>query len=176
LSRGLQGVENHGKPRANRPGGLALSVRVAVIDMKKSLVLVAVITLLGSCSEPNEVTPDVIIQTTMNEYHASDTVRVIISNPLEDTLSFFRCQGLFVCDLQRWDKKWFYITTLPFCGADRGDTALLGPHTSVTISLLDITDIDNPFHSPGVQRLVFHYWSDDRPKRDVYSNTFSVLD
>jgi hypothetical protein len=29
LSRGVQGVKSHGKPRANRPGGLALSVRWA---------------------------------------------------------------------------------------------------------------------------------------------------
>jgi hypothetical protein len=28
LSRGLKSVKNPGKPRANRPGGLALSVRL----------------------------------------------------------------------------------------------------------------------------------------------------
>src|SRR6185436_16001250 len=65
LSRGLQGVKNHGKPRANRPGGLALSVRWQTLPeemrlaMKGGLRNIGVGILMGligmpllSCEDP----------------------------------------------------------------------------------------------------------------------------
>jgi hypothetical protein len=58
LSRGLQCVKNHGKPLANRPGGLALSVGLAMNRIRGYVIGLAVVSLmLSACVDDPPVEP-----------------------------------------------------------------------------------------------------------------------
>ena len=149
------------------------------MDIVKSVSIIFILAVVCGCSEPNSVTPDVVVYTTASRYQTTDTVRVVLSNGLEDTVSFFHCIGYFSSDVQWWDgQKWVYIATYPFCLDDLGDTPppRLEPHGSVQLDFRELTWKSGPAFKTGLLRLVYSYWSDHHPRRSIYSNAFSIVE
>jgi TonB family protein len=89
LSRGLQGVKNNGKPRANRPGGLAPSVRQQGVGMKLLSSVIGLLYLVGCSStlpSSGRMDDGKPLPIVLTQYSAIDTTIVLRGAPPVDTV------------------------------------------------------------------------------------------